>query len=87
MAIRLDAADNRVVVLRDEGAFADVIGPALGAEDEEAVEPHPVIDLPGVASGGIRDLGRTGNRLRLPRRAAGEQFGVVVGHGFLIGWR
>ena len=48
--VRLDAADDRVVVLLHQIALADVIGAALGAEDQEPVEPGPVIDLPGVAA-------------------------------------
>src|ERR1051326_7114541 len=46
--VRLDAAHDRVMVLLHEIAFGDVIGAAFGAEDEEAVEASPVLDLPRV---------------------------------------
>jgi len=48
--IRLDAANNRVVVLLHEIAFGDVIRAAFSAEDEETVEARPIIDLPRIAS-------------------------------------
>ena len=48
--VGLDAADDRVVVLLHEIAFADVVGATFGAEDQETVEPRPVIDLPRVAA-------------------------------------
>jgi hypothetical protein len=53
-AVGLDAADERVVVLLHEFAFADVIRAAFGAEDQEAVEPRPVIHLPRVAAAELR---------------------------------
>ena len=40
--VRLDAADDRVVVLLHEVPFTDVIGAAFGAEDQEAGEARPV---------------------------------------------
>ena len=79
-AVGLDASNERVVVLLHEVAFTDVIRAALGAEDEEAVEPRPVIDGPRVATAGVADLGRTRDGLRLRRRAAVEEFCVVDGH-------
>ena len=86
-AVGLDAADQRVVVFLHQIALADVVGAALGAEDQEPVEPGPVIDLPGVAAGRVRHLGRAGNRLRLRGGAAVEQTGVVDGHSGLLSFR
>ena len=83
-AVRLNAADEGVVVLLHEIRLTDVIGSALGAEDQEAVEAGPVIDLPVIASGGVAHLGRAGDRLRLRRDAAVEQFGLVEGHDGLL---
>ena len=39
--------------------FRDVIRATLGAEDEEAVEPRPIIHLPRKAATGVANLGRT----------------------------
>ena len=41
-----------------------VVGAALAAEDQEAVEPRPVVDRPGVAAGAVRHLVRARDRLR-----------------------
>ena len=55
--VGLDAADDRVVVLLHQFAFADVIRATFGAEDQEAVEPRPVIDLPRVAAARVAPPG------------------------------
>ena len=75
--VGLDAADNRVVVLLHQIAFGDVVGATFGAEDQEPVEPGPVIDLPGVAAARVGHLGRARDRPRLRGDAAVEQICVV----------
>ena len=54
--VKLDAADNRVVVLLHQLALADVVGATFGAQDQEPVETGPVIDLPGVTPGRVGHL-------------------------------
>jgi hypothetical protein len=78
--ICLDAADERVVVLLHEIAFADVIRAAFSAEDQEAIEPRPVIDLPRVTVVGVANLARARDRLRLRRNTAVEKLCVINGH-------
>ena len=82
--VGLDAADQSVVVLLHEILFGDVIGAAFGTEDQETVEPGPVIDLPGVAAGRIRDLVRARDRLRLRRDTAVEVLCVIDSHSGLL---
>jgi len=81
--ICLDAADERVVVLLHEIAFADVIRAAFSAEDQEAIEPRPVIDFPRVAAARVADLGRAGNRPRLELGASVENLCIVDSHNDL----
>ena len=56
-------------------ALGDVVGPALGAEDEEPVEARPVVERPRVAACRVRDLGGARNRLALRRDLGREQLG------------
>ena len=74
----------RVVVLLHQIAFGDVIRAAFGAEDQEAVEPRPVIHLPRIAAARVANLVRTRNRLRLRRGAAVEDLCVVDSHDGLL---
>src|SRR5207244_11513418 len=83
-AVRLDATNEGVMVLLHEIAFGDVIRAAFGAEDQEAVEPHPVIHLPRITAARVADLVRTRNRLRLRRGAAIEDFCVIDSHDGLL---
>ena len=78
--VGLDAADERVMVLLHEFAFADVIRAAFGAEDQEAVEPRPVIHLPRIAAVRVANLGRTRDWLRLRRHAAVEELCIIDSH-------
>jgi hypothetical protein len=85
--VGFDAADEGVVVLLHEILLGDVVGSALGTEDEEPIQAGPVIDLPSVAAGRVGHLGRARDGLRLRGVAAVEQAGVVDGHGGLLsGW-
>src|SRR5439155_8112453 len=79
-AVRLDAADKSVVVLLHQVPFDDVIRAAFRAEDQEAVEPGPVIHFPRVATGRVCDLGRTRNWLRLGRNSSVEDRCVIDSH-------
>jgi len=54
--LRTKSAIKRVVVLLHEIAFGDVIRAAFRAEDQETVEPRPVIHLPGMAASRVADL-------------------------------
>jgi len=78
--VRLDAADHTIVVLLHEIAFADVVSATLGTEDQEAVEPRPVIHGPRIAATRVADLSRTRNRLRLRRDTSVEELCVVDSH-------
>lgn len=82
--VGFDAADEGVVVLLHEITLGDVVGSALGTEDQEPVEAGPVIDLPGVTPSGVGHLGRARDGLRLRGVAAVEQTGVVDGHSGLL---
>ena len=82
--VGLDAADQSVVVLLHEILFGNVIGAAFGSEDQETVEPGPVIHFPGVAAGRVRHLGRTRNRLRLRGDSSVEGLRVVNSHVSLL---
>ena len=92
LAHRHDGGDRAGAVLRDaplhrrrvrggQGARARVVRAALGAEDQEAVEPRPVADREGVASGGVRH--RAGDRLRLRGGAEPEHL-CELRHGGLL---
>src|SRR5438552_8646966 len=64
--------------------FGDVIRAAFSAEDEEAVETRPVINLPRIAAARIANLVRPRNRQRLRRGAAVEDLCVVDSHDGLL---
>src|SRR5262249_50716075 len=82
--VLLDAAHDRVMVLLHQVAFSDVIGSAFSAEDEQAVETHPVIYSPRVTSRRVGELGRTRNWLRLRGSASIEDLCVVDSHVGLL---
>src|SRR3954470_2441504 len=60
--VRVEAALDRLCVLAGECPLRRVVATALRAEDEEAVEPRPIVDRPGIAVGAVRDLVRIANR-------------------------
>jgi hypothetical protein len=61
-AVGPDAALDRRGVLARERPLRRVVAAALGAEDEEAAEPRPVVDRPGVAGVAVGDLSGSGDR-------------------------
>ena len=79
-AISLDAANECVVILLHEFVFGEVISASLRAEDQEAVEPRPVIHRPHISTVRVANLGRARNRLRLRCGAAVEDFCVINCH-------
>ena len=56
-------------VLARQRPLGRVVAAALGAEDQEAAQPRPVVDGPGEAAGRVRDLARERRRLRHAARA------------------
>src|SRR6185369_3114842 len=82
--VQLDAADHCVVVLLHQIAFGDVVGSTLGAEDQEPVEPGPVVDLPRVATARVCHLGRARDWAGLWGDASVEELCVVNSHVGLL---
>jgi hypothetical protein len=90
LAVRLQAAEDRFVVGLQQVRLADVIGAALGTEDQEPVEPVPIVDLPHEAAvavddlTGVRDRGVNGESAR-PLDGARIELGYVdLGHCDLL---
>src|ERR1051325_3587633 len=79
-AILLDAANDCIMVLLHEIAFADVVSPAFGAKNQKTIESRPVIDFPRIAAARIPNLVRSQNWLRLRRSASVKQLCVVNAH-------
>jgi hypothetical protein len=63
--VRLDAAQDGLRVLGGQLALVGVVGAALGAEDQEAVQPRPVVNGPCVPACAVLDLRGAGDRLAL----------------------
>ena len=77
--VRLQAANDGIGVLTRELALADVVAPALGAEDQETTQASPVIDGPREAAGAVGALLGTRDRLCLRGTACGVL--LQVRHG------
>src|SRR5262249_10658058 len=59
-----------------------IVGTPLGAEDEEAAQPHPHVDRPGVAARRVLRLPRQ----RQPLRHAARAVLLQVRHTHLLSW-
>ncbi len=79
-AVGVDAATDCLRVAGGERPLRRVVAAALAAEQEEAVEPGPVIHRPGVSAGRVRHLTRARDRLPLRRRLLRVELSVVRGH-------
>jgi hypothetical protein len=72
------------MVLLHQLTLGDVVGAALGTEDQKPIQAGPVINLPRVASTRVGHLGRAWDRAELGGDAAVKQFCVVEGHAGLL---
>ncbi|MNS50957.1 hypothetical protein D3C72_836190 [compost metagenome] len=80
-AVRIDAFAHRLGGLDGERLLADVVAAALGAEDQEAIQSGPDVQLPGEAAGGVRHLSAAGDRLGLRREAEVDVLEEVLHRG------
>src|SRR3954451_20650058 len=69
LAVLLDSLLDRLRVLARELPLRCVVRAALRAEHEEAAQPRPHIDRPGVTAGRVRSLALQRNPLRHAARA------------------
>jgi hypothetical protein len=77
-AVLGEAVLDRAGVLTRQCRLGGVVAAAFRAEDEEATQSRPGVDLPGVAACGVRNLTRARQRRRLGRPPRAQ--GLEVGH-------
>ena len=79
--VGVQAADHRLRVLDREGPLGRVVRAPLAAQDQEPLEPLPVVDGEGVPAGRVRDHRQARDRLGLRRLAGAEVLEDRERHG------
>ena len=78
-AVERNAAPHGLGVLDRQLALGRVVRPTLAAENQEAVEPLPVVDGEREPAGRVRELLRVRDRLRLRWLLRAHVLGVIHG--------
>jgi hypothetical protein len=81
LAVHRDGAQHRRGVLTRQHAIAGIVAAAFGPEDQEAVQPLPVIDREGVAAGRVRHGVGDRTHLRRDSRERAREDVQVIRHG------
>ena len=81
-AVLGEAAFHRPGVLAGQRRLRRVVAATLGPEDQEAVQPRPIVDRPGEPAGRVRDLIRTADPC--PLRHATRAVALQIRHDTLL---